>query len=577
MILKRPWVWFRGTDNGVWTVFNDGSRQSKPGNNATNSTPFVTADGWVWFQGTDNALYSMRTDGSQRSKPGNYTTKASPVVTADGWVWFQGTNNALYRIRTDGSQLSRPGANDTKASPFVTADGWVWFQGTDDALWRMKTDGSQQSRPGNATTLSTPFVTADGWVWFQGPDNALCRMKTDGSELSKPGNATTLTSPTVSASGWVYFQGTDYYLWRMFSDGSQKIVVDGNWTASGVAVTPMTVVNGIPGEWAYWRGTQDNKLWKDFVPAGATGTETAAVPYYVLTLAYAPPGTEGGNSSSSVQYSTASSTGTTTSTSDSFKTGMTVQASTGGLVDIGGSFSASASQTDSSSLQVTKSQGYSFELDGPDVDGIDHDHDLFVLLLNPTVTATGYGNNYASWSMGVDGPTGLVYLVYAGQLKGTVPWDEGTKKALDGRGLTQDDYNQILSLSPFADGSGKIDPNRFLSTRQSVPYKAPATKNSQPAKTSLILTNEQIQTETRDVEFEYKMTMEVGISFFKVSNELAWTVKNTTEKSANVVTVGGRDGGWSSVRICWPGHRPDLLGYAFQLLHVRVSCRVSFI
>lgn len=110
----------------------------------------------------------------------------------------------------------------------------------------------QQNINNNATN-SRPFLTADGWVWFQGTDNRLWRMRTNGSQQSNPGNTTTLTSPTVSVGGWIYFQGTDYYLWRMFGDGSQKIIVDGNWTASALTVSAMSIVNGIPGEWVYWR------------------------------------------------------------------------------------------------------------------------------------------------------------------------------------------------------------------------------------------------------------------------------------------------------------------------------------
>jgi hypothetical protein len=60
-------------------------------NNTTKSRPFVTADGWVWFQGTDNGLWKVQTDGNpqSQSKPGNNATYSTPFVTADGWVCFR--------------------------------------------------------------------------------------------------------------------------------------------------------------------------------------------------------------------------------------------------------------------------------------------------------------------------------------------------------------------------------------------------------------------------------------------------------------------------------------------------------
>src|SRR5262245_19708169 len=50
---------------------------------------------------------------------------------------------------------------------------------------------------------------------------------------------------------------------------------------------------------------------------------TVAPRYYVLTVVYAPPGTQG-TSQSSVSYSQGSSTGSTTSTSHSFKNELSV-------------------------------------------------------------------------------------------------------------------------------------------------------------------------------------------------------------------------------------------------------------
>jgi hypothetical protein len=501
----------------------------------------------------------MRTDGSRRSTPGNNSTMSSPVVTADGWVWFRGTDDGLWRMRASGSEQSRPGNNSASSPPFVTADGWVWFQGTDNALWRMRPDGREQSRPGNNSTSSTPFGTADGWVWFRGTDNALWRMRADGSERSRPGGNKTAASPTVTADGWVWFRGTDDKLWRMRSDGGSQTQVDGNLTASPLTVGTMTIVSGIAGEWVYWRGTND-KLWRDFVPASALGTETGKPAYYVLTAAYSPPGTEGGSSGSSVQYTSGSSTGTTTSTSKSFKAETEVGAS-GETVSLGGSFSASTTVTDTSSLQITKSQSYSFAMPGPARDGINHDYDLFLLLLNPLVTAQRYPQDVVLWSLGIESSTGTasIYSVYAGQLKGTMPMPPGLKAALDARGLTQEDYDQILSTNPFTSGSGTIDPGRYAATSQSLPYSPPPDPNTPPVTFTLNLSNEQIQTDKREAQTEYTVSMKVGISFFEISSKLTWTSTNSSEKTATLAqsasaTVGGPAYGYQgpvSVLVYW--------------------------
>lgn len=545
-------IWFQGTDNKLWCVFWDGEQwtQSNPRGNTTSASPFVTADGWVWFPGTDNGLYCMKTDGSSQFKRGgSATANDTPIVTGDGWVWFRGTDNVLYRMRTDGSDLSTPGENGKniiKGTPFIDPDGlWVWFRGTDDALWRMTTDGSSQSKPGGNTTNDTPFVTADGWVWFRGTNNVLYRMRRDGSDKSAPGENgenSTMGMPFVTVDGWVWFQGTNKGLYRMFQDGTHQSQVDGQLTASSPVVGPMGIAGnpstgGIAGEWVYFRGVNDDKLWRDFVPADAVGPPQTAQPaYYILTVVYAPPGTSpppgagDGESGSSVEYSTYSSTGTKTTTSRSFGETTEVGADFG---KIGGDFSAKLTETDTSSLEITKGTGYSLKMYGPSHDGIDHDYDVFLLLINPTVTATPYPQGVVVWSMGVKSSTGTASIVaaYAGQLKGTMDWDSQTKKKLDNRGLKQSDYDQILSTNPFASGSGAIDLNRFLPTGQTVLYKPPPRAGDPPIAQGYTLTNENVTTTGHEVETEYSVSIDVNVEPFNASQTLAWTSTNSTEKT----------------------------------------------
>jgi hypothetical protein len=223
----EDWVYFRGTDDKLWRVKNDGSQQSQIGGNKTKSTPFVTTHGsedCVYFQGTDDKLWRVKSDGSQQSQIGGNKTKATPFVTTHGsedWVYFQGTDDKLWRVRSDGSQQSQIGGNKTASMPFVMPHGnddWVYFRGTDNKLWRVKHDGSQQSQIGGNTTKATPHVMSVAgvdWIHFQGTDDKLWRVRYDGDFQTQLNSNTTSSPPFATAGGWVYFQGTDDKLWRV--------------------------------------------------------------------------------------------------------------------------------------------------------------------------------------------------------------------------------------------------------------------------------------------------------------------------------------------------------------------------
>jgi hypothetical protein len=248
-VTSDGWVWFQGTDNRLWKVFDDGTQQSQPGNNTTSSPPTVVGN-MVYFRGTDNKLWRMTTDGKSQNVINNNTTSSTPFVTSDEWVWFQGTDNKLWKVCTDGAQQSQPGNNTTSSAPTVVGN-MVYFRGTDNKLWRMTTDGKSQNVINNNTTSSTPFVTPDGWVWFQGTDNRLWKVFNNGTQQSQPGNNTTSSSPFVLGD-WVYFRGTDNKLWRMKTDGTSQNVINNNTTSSTPFVTP--------DGWVYFHGT-DNTLW----------------------------------------------------------------------------------------------------------------------------------------------------------------------------------------------------------------------------------------------------------------------------------------------------------------------------
>jgi Domain of unknown function (DUF5050) len=496
---------------------------------------------------------------------GNNTTKSTPFVTADGWVWFQGTDDRLYKVFNDGSQFSRPGANDTTSSPTVVG-GWVYFQGDHNKLFKMLPDGSAQTQIGNSTTASSPFVTASGVIYFRGTDNKLYKVNSDGSGKTQIGNNTTKSTPFVTADGWVWFQGTDDRLYKVFNDGSQFSRPGANDTASSPIVGRVEISEGTVGEWIYFQSV-DNKLTRLFQPVDPIASGTMRPKYYVLTVLYSPPGTNGGKSSSVVDYSSGSSTGTTTSTSSAFKKGISVSA---GLKVLGGSgvpspfglsgqFSASTTTTDETTEDIKKSQTYDIKVPGPGKDGIDHDHDIFMLMLNPLVAVNVYPGNNILWTMGVDGEVENIQEIYVAWLKNPSTMAPGVKQLLDAAGLTATDYAQILSNNPFANGASSIDPNRFLPLPQSFPYEPPLTSADPVVSITDSFQNTVTITNKHTVETQYdvSVTISSGFDIAKIlelslssTGSMQWTntnslSTNTIDSQSAAATVGGPAFGYS--------------------------------
>ena len=224
--VSGAYVYFQGTDNKLWKVGLDGNNGVHLGGYDTISTPFVT-DLYVYFRGTDNKLWRINLDGSAGVNLGGYQTASMPYVTDTG-VYFQGTDNKLWKINLDGGGGVHLGGYDTRSTPFVTADH-VYFQGTDNKLWKIKLDGSGGVHLGGNLTKSTPFATAN-FVFFQGVDDGLWRTGLDGTGSANIGGQRTVSSPFVADR--VYFQGTDNGLWAANLDGSSGINIGGFHTAS---------------------------------------------------------------------------------------------------------------------------------------------------------------------------------------------------------------------------------------------------------------------------------------------------------------------------------------------------------
>lgn len=280
-------------------------------------------------------------------------------------------------------------------------------------------------------------------------------------------------------------------------------------------------------------------------PQDETGTVTVAPKFYVLTVVYAPPGTAGGGSRSSVVYGNGSSSGSKVSSSRSFKAGskISVEASGGILgVDSGAeaSFAVSKSSTSAEELEIKKSASSEITLPGPPVDGIDHNEDQIWLWLNPRLKVTATGD-LVRWSV-LEPQTADVTFVFVGHLKDPSKMPPQVAKRLAARGITPADYPTILRANPMAGNGLFIDAKRYVPLFTTFPYQPPFSPDSSQSTFSVSLTSSSTQTATQSVEKETKVGMKLtaeggfpGFAKLKLASESEWTWSN---KSSGQVSNG---------------------------------------
>jgi hypothetical protein len=301
-----------------------------------------------------------------------------------------------------------------------------------------------------------------------------------------------------------------------------------------------------------------------------TGTITPR--YYILTVIYAPPGTNGGKSSSAVNYASGSTAGSTVSAGDSFKQGTSVTASAeGGFLGSGGSVEASfgvnQSSSNTSSLEIKKSATSEINDVGPAADGINHDHDLIYLWLNPTFqlklfpTASGTVAS-ANWQPLNTGRTVITY-VYVGWLKNATQMPPAEMQLLQRNGITTADFSEMLKADPYwrtplstaavPIGGGMPDPRRFQSLYTSFPYEPPYGPGDPVPTYKFTATYSNTSTTSASAQTEYTVGLKLGVEggfpglaklSLKDSLNWTWTSTNTRSSSSGAtesasVTVGG--------------------------------------
>jgi hypothetical protein len=323
-------------------------------------------------------------------------------------------------------------------------------------------------------------------------------------------------------------------------------------------------VRVFPQESGWWRG-----VWTAVGPV-LPFKGTVKPKYMVLSVVYAPPGTNGGHSTSSVVYEGGSSAGSSTSVSNTFKQSYSVSAMTGGgfigQVDVGLSFSYAKSVTDDQSIDYKKTTNSKITVFGPSVDNIDHDHDLIYLWLNPQVDLS-LTSSSGVWTF-VGAGTAEITYVYAGSLRNpSCHFDaamhptcmrDDVRNYLKRFGITEQDFPDILRYDVLANDLSAFDSKRFQPMNYTFPYQPPYAAGETVPTQTFTFTNGSNSTIGSKVteDFTVGANFECGADFLglakgKTKDSLTWAWTDTSSQStsagaseAATFTIGGPSFGY---------------------------------
>ncbi len=524
---------------------------------------------WVVFVANDSShavLLSNSSDGFNWSAPiqTNQRSQAAPSLTVFNdqlWIAFiadDSSNQILLCFSGDGTNWSgtvTTGQSSRQPVGLAVTDSrlamaFISNDGTNSLLAAVSADGKHWSMGSTGQTCQgAPGLSSlNGrlWVVFQANDSSNTLLTcSSGDGLNWSGLASTGQSSKLAPNLVTY----NNQLWMAFvaNDSSNTLYVMSS--SDGSSWSGLTNVNQ--------SSKTSPSLSSKFIQTG-----TIQPKYHVLSVMYAPPGTEGKANPSSVSYSTGSSLGTTVSTTSAFKSTVKVEAEgTGG----GASFGYSHSSSNTDSIQITKTEGSTETLGGPSSDGIDHNQDRFSLWLNPILTVTIGPGKAVNWKLGVsDGPMRIQEVTVA-QLKNPALLSPGVKADFDKVGMTTDDFATILALNPFAASANYVpDPNRYEPLSQSIPYDPPYSDQGLGSDAhSYTVSTANINASSQTLESKYsvgvKLNLDFGVFKLKSSTELEWTNSSTdststgSTQSATVTITGPAYGytGPTDVLVYW--------------------------
>lgn len=257
-------------------------------------------------------------------------------------------------------------------------------------------------------------------------------------------------------------------------------------------------------------------------PPPACGPAILKPRFVVLTLLYAPPG-----NASNAGFSQGTTQGTTTSISNSFALGVTLEFNaSGGFIaqgSLGLSFGVTGTTQNSQGFEISTTATQGRQVASVS-DAVDHTQDRFILWLNPqvTITQTGLGTGTYTVSPADGQPMDIIDVSTRELLNPSLippaklgPQNIGGVVVPGLAGLTAMDFQSALSLDPFVGKdptAAPTDGNRFvLVDRQDLegPDQAslPAVSNSFTVDDSQTLT----QTQSEQLAYEADVTAGGGV------------------------------------------------------------------
>ncbi|WP_233841523.1 hypothetical protein [Dyella sp. 2HG41-7] len=284
--------------------------------------------------------------------------------------------------------------------------------------------------------------------------------------------------------------------------------------------------------------------------------------YIIASLVYAPPGCAGATPGAKcgqtglVDYSSGSSMGTKLGVTNSMKVGtqVTVDAGTqaeGASLSFGFTFSENETQT----TTLTKSATYEVKDPGPNEDGVDHDQDMFIILINPTVTLKQESSGGINWSPGFSGQGAAPQNIWVSELRNPATMNPDKAKLLKDLGFTAEDFKTIRCMDPFAgpgvrNGPGGAVPDpcqelvnsnnstavgvntrRYRATTEIIPYDPPPQNAGCPNEIYTIKNDYQTEgTQTDEEDYTVSGSLQGGIPVFsslKVQNTMTWTTSTS--------------------------------------------------
>jgi hypothetical protein len=278
--------------------------------------------------------------------------------------------------------------------------------------------------------------------------------------------------------------------------------------------------------------------------------------YKVLTVVYAPPGRQGGNSPSLVSYESGSSWGSSTSVTDAFREQYSVTATVSagilGTNQGGVGFSFGRNFVDTSTTDIRKTASTTIQSPGPAVDGIDHDRDQIWLWLSPVLEVSLPSDSHIEWEVDDSVPM-ILQFVYVGWLKNPSSMPANVRQTLENHGITPAEYPAILQADPFASGPIPVDTNRYKPLNTTFPYEPPFAPGDPTPTLSFLSTYSSSDVSSSSVANEYSPSvfLEGEVSWIqivklKLKSELKWTWTDTKSMTSSTgtsetarVTVGG--------------------------------------